>query len=176
VATHDELASLREALRKTRELLDEARDRAEHAVPLVVEALDMEKRRSERYNHYFSLIMLSSQQLTAADLLATAANVFRRSDMLGVVDAAGRFHQLGWGGRTLDGVLAFAADHADASVAALLPETDRAAAGCALRRFEAMLTGDEAVRIGLAVYPLDGTDVNELLRLATSDAPPAVAS
>jgi len=73
---------------------------------------------------------------------------------------------LGWDGRTREGVLAFAADHADASVAALLPETDRAAAGCALRRFEAMLTGDEAVRIGLAVYPLDGTESAQLLRMA----------
>ena len=169
MATDDGLASLQETLRATRRLLDEARARAraeQASAPLVLEALNQEKRRSERYNHYFSLAMLRSQKLTAVDLLRTAAGVFRGSDLVGVVDAGGRLHLLGCGGRTLESILSFAADHGDVSVAAVLPETDRGAAGCALRRFEGMLTTDDGVGIGLAVYPDDSTDVEELLRMA----------
>ena len=164
---HGELASLEEALRNARRLLQDTRTRAQLAsAPSMLATPNQEKRRSERYNHCFSLAMVSAQKLAAVDLLRAAADTFRGSDLVGVVDAGGHLHVLGCGGRTLESVLSFAADHGDVSVAAVLPETDRGAAGCALRRFEAMLTTDDGVGIGLAVYPDDSTDAAELLQIA----------
>ena len=165
--THDELSSLEDALRNARKLLKETRTRAHLAsAPSMLSTLDREKIRSQRHNHYFTVVVMSSTKLGTVDLLSTAAGVFRASDLVGLLDGEGRYLVVGCCGCALEevgGVL----EHAHVpAVAAVLPETDRTAAGCALKRFESMITSDDEVRVGLAVYPDDSTDSAELLRIA----------
>ena len=136
------------------------------AAPPVLAALDRERVRSQRHNHYFAVIIMSSTKLGTVDLLNTAAGVFRASDTLGLIDAEGRYVAVGGCGCALEDVDELVRHARVPAVAAVLPETDRSAAACALKRFESMLTGEDQVRVGLAVFPDDSTDCAELLRIA----------
>jgi hypothetical protein len=131
-----------------------------------VETVLREKNRSERYNHYFSVVLLSSLKLSAWKLLERAARSLRSTDMYTVLDSRGGCRFFSLSGPPAEADASAAPTPGSPSVGIVLPETDREGARAALKRLEGMVTEDEAVRMGVAVYPEDSTDVGELLATA----------
>ena len=163
----DELSALREELQITRACLEQVRAAAERAtVPTFIEVLDREHHRCQRYNHYFSLVVASSSQIGAAEMLKRLLHAVRSSDVLGMVDEEGRYHVLNVSGEVLASVYDRVTAPGKAQVGIILPETDRGGAQAALDRMSSNLSAAEQVRMGLAVYPDDSTSVPELIRLA----------
>jgi hypothetical protein len=169
VVSGDEVTRLEAKLRATQALLEEVRA-AVHPRPALtfLEALLVEKHRAERYNHYFSVLLLASARLSAPEMLSMAAGCLRVSDLVGIVDGEGRFHMFPRADGALEDLSPAALSDEARQVGVILPETDRAGLECALERITSFLTADDEVRVGLAVYPEDGTAPEELLRMASS--------
>ncbi len=165
----NDVARLEEQLRITRRVLEEIRAVYEQrtARPFA-EMLLREKRRSERYNHYFSIMLVSSEKVGALEMLHTSAGSLRVSDILGLVDGEGRYHSLHRAGNGLEGLAQMAQPNGDEAVGVVLPETDRDGAETVARRLRSVMAVDDEVKIGLAVYPDDGTNAEELLAMAAA--------
>lgn len=163
----DELTKLEQKLRVLEALLDQLKTVSERTVALPFsEWLLLEKHRSERYNHYFSLVVLESAKLSALAILCRINGSVRASDIVGLVDGEGRYHAAD---RFGDGRLRFRAPNRAQSgqmVGIILPETDRKGGEITTRRLSSVLADEEEVTIGIAVYPDDGTSPQELLKSA----------
>ena len=130
------------------------------------EAVLLEQLRAERYNHYFTVALLSSANLAMSDLLRPVAHATRRSDVLGLLDAEGRYHRV-----EADRERAICAEGLDLLAAGwrvgiVFPETDRAGAAVVLRRVMSSLTVEDGVSARCAVYPEDGTSPKDLISVA----------
>ncbi len=166
VGAHDEIAKLQHEVRITRALLDEIRGLASQAVvPAFAQMLLQERRRSERYNHYFCLVTVASANVGPAEILKRARRALRSSDLLGLVARDGG----GAAPRADEEPAAIPAAAAAAPVVGIiLPETDRRGGQVAVDRMSSSLADAEQVTIRLAVYPEDSTDVADLLALTAS--------
>jgi hypothetical protein len=132
---------------------------------LFLDVLEDERARAERYNHYFSIVLLRGDKMETAELLRNVTTHVRGSDVVGMVLPGGEYvRERGRGGRLrlpIDWVGLYGA------VGILFPETDREGAKVALKRITSLLSSDQEVRVGYAVYPEDSTDASELLSLAS---------
>jgi len=133
-------------------------------VPLFAEWLMQERQRCERYNYFFSVVMLTSPKLSAWEIVNRISGSLRKSDDLGTVDGKGRYRCLG-SSRELarEGQ---AQPQRQEMVGIVLTQTDRNGALRAVERLSAALSGQEQVRIGMAVYPDDSTIPEELMAIA----------
>jgi len=147
-------------------LLEEIKGLATQAVvPGFAQMLMQERRRCERYNHYFCLVTVSAEKVGATELMKRARRALRSSDVLGFVSPNGSAAALhagqGPGG-------ASAEPPGTPIVGIILPETDRRGGQTAVDRIGGNLTDVENVTIRMAVYPEDSTDVADLLALTAS--------
>ncbi|MHC4591314.1 MAG: nucleotidyl cyclase domain-containing protein [Planctomycetota bacterium] len=133
--------------------------------PLLSDWLLQERRRAERYNSFFSLMVLASPRLSAEEILGRIAGAMRASDVLGVVDAEGRYHCLG-GSRRLP-AQSRDASAGEAVVGVILPHTDRKGLQCAVGRLSVLLPSHDQVSIGMSVCPDDSNRPEELVAIAT---------
>lgn len=125
VGADDELARMERERRILRALLDEAcRATGHQDGRSLIEALLREKGRSERYNHYFAVVLLSSPTLSTWELLETAAGSFRSTDTVGVVASRGRDHVFSLPREAAE-IAASVRPEGQACVGVILPETDR---------------------------------------------------
>jgi hypothetical protein len=132
-----------------------------------LDVVAFEQRRSERYNHYFVIALLSPMKVGLRELVRTAAKALRASDLLGSVEPDGTFH-VDWAHLSGRNHESYWLSQPDKSVLGIiLPQTDRPGANTALRRITGMLGTDEAVSVRYAVYPDDSTDPSELLAIAS---------
>ncbi len=120
---------------------------AEHQGGLL-QMLEAEAERCRRYNHFFSVIALlcPAEQYDAAH--ERMRGQLRATDS--VIDLEGALQAGG--------------------VGAILPETDRAGARAAMGRLRALLADVDDARLGLALYPDDGAEVESLLQSAVDSA------
>ncbi|KPK65278.1 MAG: hypothetical protein AMK73_03445 [Planctomycetes bacterium SM23_32] len=168
VGSGDDVARLEAKLRATHALLEEVRAAVRpRAAPTFLEALLAEKHRAERYNHYFAVAVLVSRGLPGSDLLQITAASLRVSDLTGVVDEQGCYHLFPRPAGGEPSLSAAILGHGGRTVGVILPETDREGAEAALKRLSGILTADDDVRIGYAVYPEDSTAPEELLSIAS---------
>jgi len=155
-----ELCALREQIKEL-----EAASKAA-AAPSLLERLQEEGQRCDRYNHYFALLTLASPTVGAKDILTKIKGSLRASDVVGIVDAEGGYHRFPrLSGAVEAGSCATVARDEERAVI-ILPEADRKGAEEAVRRLSGVLTAKEEVTFGLAVYPVDSTNVEELLAAA----------
>jgi len=127
-----------------------------------MERLEEEMKRSERYEHLFGLLVLTSRRTDPQDVHRRAGPRLRRTDF-------GEVIQLGAAPQSARGAeagIGAGAEH----VAAVLPETNRAGAQAAVDRLKRYMPNMGDVKLGFAVYPDDSTDAQELLRLAAGAA------
>jgi len=165
VGAHDEIARLQHEVRMTRALLDEIKTLAAQTVaPAFAQMLAQERRRCERYNHYFCLVTVFSGKVGAPEILKRARRALRSSDLLGLVGRNGSVAAL----RATAPGAASAGQAAAPIVGIILPETDRRGGQIAVDRVSSNLADTEEVTIRMAVYPEDGTDVADLLALTAS--------
>jgi hypothetical protein len=133
-----------------------------------LEVVAFEQLRSQRYNHYFVVALLSPEKVGLRDLVRTAAKSLRSSDLLGPVGPDGRFH---WACET--GHNHESRHHSwpeTGQLGIIMPETDRRGADIALQRITEKLGADGAVSVRYAVYPDNGTDPSDLLTIASTSA------
>ncbi|MHC4481675.1 MAG: hypothetical protein ACYS1C_12005, partial [Planctomycetota bacterium] len=119
-----------------------------------------------RYNHYFSLLVLSSVKLSALAILCRVSGTVRGSDIVGLVDREGRYHRAARTGNSSPRLFAPSDGQTAQMVGIILPETDRRGGEITTERLGAVLAADEEVTIGMAVYPDDSTSPEELLSIA----------
>ena len=131
-----------------------------------LEMVAFEQFRSQRYNHYFVVALLSPVSVDLRDLVRTAVKSLRSSDLFGPVDAEGRFHWACEGGRSREPHQSAWPEKGQLGI--IMPETDRRGADVALRRITATLGADGAVSVKYAVYPDNSTDPSELLAIASA--------
>ena len=166
---HDEyLEDIYGKLRKTRSLLEEIKRMSSSTAPTFSDVLMREKQRAQRYNHYFSVVLLTPDEVDALDLLKRTTRLLRGSDVVGLVDAQGRYHRAAELGQGIHSAPRDAPGERWPSVGVVLPETDRQGAQRAVLRLESVLLDAARVKIGLAVYPEDGTDPDELIQRAAA--------
>ena len=127
-----------------------------------MERLEEEVRRSERYEHLLGLLVLSSERTDPQDVYRRVRPRLRRTDFGEIIRVGGAL-------RSVRGARAGIAAGAE-QVVAVLPETNRAGAETAADRLKRYLPNMGDVKLGLAVYPDDSTDPQELLRLAAGAA------
>lgn len=163
---HDEIGRLQHEVRMTRALLEEIKALvAQAVVPGFAQMLMQERRRCERYNHYFCLVTVSSEKVGATEILKRARRALRSSDLLGFVSHNGSAAAL----RVDPGPGAASAEIPGSPVVGIiLPETDRRGGQTAVDRVSSNLTDVEKVTIRMAVYPEDSTDMADLLALTAS--------
>lgn len=137
---------------KARERDRKARERRRED-ELFAQALQSERGRSERHNHYFGLLCLRDFDAQPAKLVREARRVFRCSDTVAAPSAEclGRFG-------TPEGA-------ARRALLVILPETDRRGVRAALRRAQKALKFAPR-HFGYAVYPDDGHTADDLMRRA----------
>jgi len=128
-----------------------------------------EARRAQRYNHYFSVIVMNSNETAPRDMFTRLRHLLRDTDLLEVIIHRVRAPR----GRRFTNVIrrarfGRAAEHQ--RVVAVLPETDRTGAEIALGRLRGGLPEKDNLLAGLSVFPDDTTDPHELLSLAASRA------
>jgi len=163
VGWNEELRSLESKLLTARTFFAELRMVNGRTVVFpFAEWLEQEKHRAGRYNHYFSLLVLASLKLGAPAIVRRVSSSLRTSDILGLVDGNGTRRLV----HRLRGIRAAEQHH---MVGIILPQTDRAGAQIAARRLRNVLAADDAVTIGLAVFPDDSTNPAELLNIAKVD-------
>jgi len=169
VGAEDDIARLRSELRITRALLEEIKGLTEQTIaPPFAEVVLQERRRAERYNHYFCLVTLSSPKVDAMEVVRRASQALRSSDTVGIVDAKGRYYALSWfRGASLPPV-SVAEQPGKAVVGMILPETDRKGAESAVQRVSGNLTDAGQVKVRMAVYPEDSTNVEDLVAMAVA--------
>ena len=131
-----------------------------------LEMVAFEQLRSQRYNHYFVVALLSPVGVDLRALVRTAAKSLRSSDLLGPVDSDGRFHWACESGRNREPQQPAWPEKGQLGM--IMPETDRRGADVALRRITSTLGADEAVSVKYAVYPDNSTDPSELLAIASA--------
>lgn len=164
------LSELRQELGAIRILLEEVRSLAEHwSPPSLRDVVEREAHRAERYNHYFALVVVASQEISLPDLLQRVPPALRASDAVGVFGPRGRYWRLTRPRDRADGALPHAVREGTRSkVGILLPETDRSGATTAVNRLSNALAGAEDIRFGTAVYPEDGTEPDQLIQSAVT--------
>ena len=131
-----------------------------------LEMVAFEQLRSQRYNHYFVVALLSPVKVGLRDLVRTAAKSLRSSDLLGPVDEEGRFHWACDSSRNHDSHQPAWPESGQLGI--IMPETDRRGADVALQRITEKLGTGEAVSVKYAVYPDNSTDPSELLAIASA--------
>ena len=157
---NDEVRSLERKLVTARTCFTELRALNGRVVAFpFAEWLQQEKQRSGRYNHYFSLLVLVSLRLSAPAILRRVSGSLRASDILGLVDGDGKC-------RLIDRILGHGGHERYQMVGIILPQTDRTGAQITAKRLKSMLAAEEEVSIGMAVFPDDSTDPEELLDMA----------
>jgi len=133
---------------------------------LFLNVVEDEQARSERYNHYFCVVLLRADKVETAELLWNVRSHVRGSDIVGIMLPGGRYIRQRRGSRRVrlpvDWTGPFGA------IGVLLPETDGEGAKVALKRILSLLSAEQDVRVGYAVYPEDSTDAAELLSLAAA--------
>jgi hypothetical protein len=160
---------LRRDVDLARGLLEKVRDMGkDSSAPPFTEVLFREKQRAERYNHYFSVVVLVPEALDALEVLRRSAGLLRASDMVGIVDSDGQYHPLAPGGTGPGRLAGLPASGHRQMVGVILPETDRPGAEIAARRLESVLVDDERVKIGIAIFPDDSTHVEDLVSIAAA--------
>ena len=127
------------------------------------ERLTHEKLRCERYNHYFSVLLISPGKARVRSLFKRVRGSLRSSDLVGLVGGPLAYRWLfradcprNWRGVNVR------------AVGVLLPETDKSGARTATERLQGLMAPQEEVKIGFAVYPEDATDPLELIRIASA--------
>lgn len=133
-----------------------------------LEMVAFEQLRSQRYDHYFVVALLNPVKVSLQDLVRTAAKSLRSSDLLGLVDADGRFHWAYQPGRNRRSHQPVSPESGQMGI--IMPETDRRGADVALQRIADSLGTNEAVSVSYAVYPDNSTDPSELLAMASASA------
>jgi len=125
-----------------------------------LQMLKDEAKRCGRYDHCFSVAILRIPEANSLELCEAMKPRLRSTDVVEVIDCfADR------GGRRAAG----GQDHWT-EIGAILPETDRAGAQIALARVRNILPDTQEVRLGMAVYPEDSTNPEELWNFADSVA------
>jgi len=137
-------------------------------VPLFLQWLTQERQRCERYNYFFSVLVLASPKLSASEILNRVSGSLRRSDEVGAVDGEGHYLCL-TPTRELMQEDETESQHRGI-VGIILPQTNRSGGLKAVERLSAVLPSSEQVGVGLAVYPDDSTDPEELLAIAARGA------
>ena len=151
----EELSRLQQELKITRALLEEVRALAMRAAaPIFNQMLLYERRRCERYNHFFCLITVAADRAAAGDVLRKLGRALRSSDVLGVVN-----------GKNGDSTALEGRRNGQVIIGVILPETDRQGGERALERLTSGFPSTEDVTVRMAVYPDDATEVAELLAI-----------
>ena len=138
--------------------------RQDAQAPLFAEWLMQERQRCERYNYFFSVVMLKSPKLSAGEIMSRISGSLRKSDDLGAVDGKGHYRCLGSSREVAHDDQA--QPQCQEMVGVVLTQTDRTGALRAVERLSAVLPSQEQVRIGMAVYPDDSTIPEELMAIA----------
>jgi len=133
---------------------------------LFLNVVEDERARSERYNHYFCVVLLRADKMEMGELLRNVRSHVRGSDIVGIMLPGGRYIRQRRASRPVH----LPVDSAGllGAVGVLLPETDGEGAKVALKRILSLLAAEQDVRVGYAVYPEDSTDASELLSLASA--------
>ncbi|MGD2174037.1 MAG: hypothetical protein PVJ27_01440 [Candidatus Brocadiaceae bacterium] len=118
--------------------------------------------RSQRYNHFFSVLVVRARKQQAEEVYRRLKGQLRRSDMMEILPASPAWEQAE--------VEPEVPLPEGTEVAAILPETNRAGAKAAVERLRTFLVNAGSVGFGLAVFPDDGTDGRQLLRKADAAA------
>jgi hypothetical protein len=130
-----------------------------------LQRLQREIQRSLRYNHFCTIAVFASYRTSAHRIYRRVRSLLRETDFVAVVDVDNDegAHML----RSRGGAMPQAANGLPSRrVVAILPETNREGAGCALARLRGALLGAGDVMWGSAVYPDDATTPKALLNLA----------
>lgn len=132
------------------------------------ERLEEEVKRSERYNHFFSLLAFRTDGDETVDLYERVQSRLRRSDVVTVVRVDGVTEE----GEARLLQEAAAGDEAGdcRSVLILLTETGWQGATTAAQRLKQDLLNFKDAKAGVAVYPEDSADPEDLLQTAISRA------
>ena len=164
-----EVTKLQAELEMAQSLLDQVRAVIKHrAVRPLAETLRVEKRRAERYNHYFSVLLLRSPKLDHLELVNAACWALRATDMLGILDGNGDYHVFERSGGAEPAAAEAPAVEGAEAVAVVLPETDKEGVQVAVNRLRVAFTAEDEVTARYAVYPDDSTDTNELISIAAA--------
>ncbi len=123
----------------------------------LLEKLDGEARRCERYNHFCSLLLLDCRNHDPGRVYARVREQLRSTDYVELLGGA-HCAPMAQNGRR------------PCRIAAILPETAAGGARTAMQRLQGLLPDIADVQFGLAVYPDDGTDAPQLLRAASPSA------
>lgn len=117
------------------------------------QAMNSERSRSERHNHFFGLLCMQCFNEQTGKLLREARRVFRCTDTVAAPSAEylGRFGN--------------GKNAARRALLVILPETDRRGVQAAWRRAQVALEAAPR-RFNYAVYPDDGQTADELMRRA----------
>jgi hypothetical protein len=153
----DNEGRLQELVERFRERLDtQERERREHAARYFHRRLVEEAKRCERYNHFCTVVVLGSDRASLQLVCDRLKGQLRETDIVEVVrlEDVGASPEPG------------ASSPAPATVATILPETDRSGSGAVLQRIEQSFVDMTDVRFGVSVYPDDATDPIELLKKA----------
>jgi hypothetical protein len=117
--------------------------------------LTHELSRCRRYNHFCSVLFVSCDGPEAHALYGRIRRQLRSTDYVASVEQDGASTPV-WAGRH--------------SVGAVLPETGPDGAQAVVNRLRADLPDMSDVKLGIAVYPDDGSDSSQLLHLAAGSA------
>ena len=132
------------------------------------QVVEDERIRSERYNHYFSVVLLRADRDMTVELFSKVQAHLRASDIVVMVLSDGRYIR----GLEEEEQLRAAMGERDVpeAVGMVFPETDREGVKISLARLTELITswGEAIVRVGYAVYPEDSTDALDLLSIASS--------
>ncbi|KPK65969.1 MAG: hypothetical protein AMK73_01400 [Planctomycetes bacterium SM23_32] len=116
-----------------------------------------EARRSERYNRDFSVAFISCQETEARQIFNSLRPFLRCTDVVEVI-------------RGLVGAASEGLRQERERVAFIMPETGRAESQAVMERLKADLSDLPDLRLGLAVFPEDAQNPQDLLALAARDA------
>jgi hypothetical protein len=117
-----------------------------------------EARRSERYNRHFSVIFVSCQETQARQIFNSIRPFLRCTDVVEVIRGKVGTADEAEGGQERE------------RVAFIMPETGRAEAEPVLDRLQQELSDLPGLRLGLAVYPENAQNPQDLLALAAREA------
>ena len=136
-----------------------------YSLPLA-ELLLRESARAERYNHFFSVLLIRPQELDAGEVLRRTRDKLRACDVAGILDREGLYHRLPLRGRNGQRKSEAIPSGSSQKLVIVLPETGRTGAKVVERRIQKRLMEDNDTHIGIAVYPDDSTRPENLLDIA----------
>ena len=136
-----------------------------YSIPFT-ELLLRESARAERYNHFFSVLVIQTDDMDVTEAMRRTRDRLRACDMAGILDEDGICHRLPLQGRNSDQLPDAVPRGANLPLVVVLPETGRDGAEIVEKRIQKRLMDDGNTRVGIAIYPDDSTRPENLLDIA----------